>query len=60
MNLIFTKLLAAVGWQWLLEKAWSVAYPALVEQAKKSQSEVDDKALEVINEVMKVIIAKKD
>lgn len=60
MNLIFSKLVKLVGIEWVLGKAWYIAYPILLEKAKNTKTEVDDKALEIVNEVMKVILSKDD
>lgn len=59
MNLIFAKLLKVVGWQWVLKKTWPIAYKALKEQADKTETELDNDALEILNDLVEIAVSDK-
>jgi hypothetical protein len=56
---ILLGLLKLFGWQRLLKMTWKVVYPDLVKFAKRSDTQIDDNGLEMINEMIGEVATKK-
>ena len=50
MNFIFNTLLKSFGWQRLLLLAWNTAYPSIKKMAADSANQLDDVALQILNQ----------
>lgn len=56
MNWIIQRVLKAVGWQKLLSMTWGAIYNELEKLAKGTETEFDDKALDIVDEIVKGLI----
>lgn len=57
MNLVIAKLLKVLGWQKLLLLTWGAIQPDLKKHAEKTENQVDDKLVEIADEMIKAIAA---
>jgi len=57
MTTLIKKLISIIGWKKLVSKIWQIAYAELKKLAKKSKNtDLDDKILEFINEILTALL----
>ena len=56
MKWLIRKVLSAVGWKRLLQMTWEAIHDELVKLAEKTNTEFDDKALKIIDEIVDDLI----
>lgn len=52
MNILIIKMLKVLGWQKLIKLTWRAVKPELEKQAKKTETQIDDELIKVVDEII--------